>query len=379
MIAARMHFIADWTFRWRVVLPLIALLFGAYFAFLHPWLIGWGATAEEQQMRLPGDDLDPAPYVTRAIDIAAPPSAVWPWIVQMGQDRAGFYSNTWLENLFGADIHNAQAIHPEWQQRALGDVVPLARPDLLFGTGAGGHTDIVLLQLDHSIGIIVGRFVLEPIGDSGTRLLFRESLQTQGPPAQGPGALRALTWDPAHFVMVHRVLEGIKERAEAQPLVPVGVQALARLGWLLAGAALVAFFAAHRRWWAWLLLPLALLAPPFLASGDLDSTLAGFLAVGITIAGALRFGQRWWPVYALIASAVLLILLLAPDAYAAFGLIFIVSALLVAFAAAARTLMAPTRHPRHGVTPVHLDNFGVTESTWRAALDPVRAQGGQLG
>lgn len=141
----------------------------------------------------------------------------------MGQDRGGFYSNTWIENLFGSDIQNAQSIHPEWQHRALGDRVPLARPDLLFGTGAAGHTDIVLLQPERAIGIVVGRFVLEPIGDTGTRVLFRESLQTQGPPAQGPGALRALVWDLAHFVMVHRMLEGIKERAEARSLVPVWV------------------------------------------------------------------------------------------------------------------------------------------------------------
>jgi hypothetical protein len=51
---------------------------------------------------------------TRAITIRAPASAVWRWVVQIGQDRAGFYSNTWLENLTGADIHNADAIHPEW-------------------------------------------------------------------------------------------------------------------------------------------------------------------------------------------------------------------------------------------------------------------------
>jgi hypothetical protein len=104
-------------------------------------VIGWGATTDEQQMTLPVDDADPAPYVTRAIKINAPPSAVWPWIVQMGQGRAGFYSNTWLENLFGGDIHNAQSVHPEWQPRAIGDRVPLARPDLLFGLGAVGHTD----------------------------------------------------------------------------------------------------------------------------------------------------------------------------------------------------------------------------------------------
>ena len=322
MIGARVLQVGAWLLRWRVVLPAIAILFGIYLLFLHPWLIAWGATGEEQQAALPGDDVDAPPYVTRAITIDAPPSAVWPWIVQIGQDRAGFYSNTWIENLFGSDIRNADSIHPEWQQRAVGDRVPLARPDLLFGAGAVGHTDIVVLQPPHAIGIIVGRFVLEPLGENGTRLLFRESLQTQGPPAQGPAAIRALVWEPAHFVMVHRLLEGIQERAEARPLVPDGIQVVARGGWLLAGAGLLGLFLTRRNWWPWLALPAIVLLPSYLATGDLDSTLAGFLAIGITVAGALAFGRRWWPAYAAIASFVLLVMLLAPDAYAGFGLIF---------------------------------------------------------
>src|SRR5207302_7843501 len=109
--------------------------------------MNWGATPAEISMSLPGGDpsLGPDAYFTRAITIDAPPSVVWPWLVQMGQDRAGFYSNTWLENLVGADIHNASSIHSEWQHRAIGDSVPLARPDLLFGVGAVGRSSIVVL------------------------------------------------------------------------------------------------------------------------------------------------------------------------------------------------------------------------------------------
>ena len=352
MSSARVQRLAVWLFRWRVVLPLIALSFGVYMVFLHPWLLEWGATAEEQQLTLPGDDADPAPYVTRAINIGVSPAAVWPWIVQMGQDRGGFYSNTWVENLFGSDIHNAQAIHEEWQHRELGDVVPLARPDLLFGTGAAGHTDIVLLQPGRAIGIIVGRFVLEPTADGRTRLLFRESLQTQGPPAQGPAALRALVWDPAHFVMVRRVLEGIQERAEARPLVPDGMQVVARIGWVLAGAGLLAVFLARRGWWPWLVVPAAVLLPPYLATGDLDSTLAGFLAIGITLSGALAFGRRWWPAYVVIAACVLLVLLLAPDTYAAFGLIFFAIGVGTVAVAGYRVISAPRPHGRGHVSGV---------------------------
>src|SRR6266851_428368 len=105
MIPARVVQAVGWSLRWHVVLPVVALLFGLYLTVLHPWLTTWGATTEELQMALPGDDAAPSTYLTRAITVEAPASAVWRWIVQMGQDRGGFYSNSWLENLTGSDIH----------------------------------------------------------------------------------------------------------------------------------------------------------------------------------------------------------------------------------------------------------------------------------
>ena len=319
--------------RWRTVLPVIALLWGVYLLVLHPWLMNWGATPAEIVMRMPGDDpaLGPDAYFTRAITIDAPPSTVWPWILQMGQDRAGFYSNTWLENLIGADIHNTNSIHPEWQRRALGDSVPLARPDLLFGVGALGHSSIVVLEPGRAIGDITPRFVLQPIGDGGTRLLARESIASQG-----PSVTRVLVWDPMHFVMVQRMLRGIEERAAGQPLVPGGVLMLARAGWLIMGAAVFALMLSRRRQWAWLVFTCAAVTPALLATGDWDAALAGFLALAITIGGALVFGRSWWPAFLLIASCVLLVLLLALDAYTAIGLAFDVVALVCLGAALLR-------------------------------------------
>ena len=86
-------------------------------------------------------------------------------------------------------------------------------------------------------------------------------------------------------------------------------------------------------------------------TGDADGALAGFLAVGATVAGALAFGRRWWPPYLLLASGVALVLLLAPDAYAAFGLLFLLlgtaGALTTATAAPrARLLLARSGTPR---------------------------------
>lgn len=97
----------------------------AWRRFVTPWQQRWGATDDEVAMALPGDLFvgEPAQQVTRAISIAAPPGAVWPWIVQIGADRGGFYSYERLENLFGLGIHNTDRIVPEWQHREVGDLV----------------------------------------------------------------------------------------------------------------------------------------------------------------------------------------------------------------------------------------------------------------
>src|SRR5918994_197271 len=96
-----------------------------YRRYLRAWVLTWGATAEEAARRLPGDELLEAADIvaTRAIGIDAPPSAVWPWLVQMGPGRAGAYTYDWIENLFGLNMHSADDIVPEWQELAVGDVL----------------------------------------------------------------------------------------------------------------------------------------------------------------------------------------------------------------------------------------------------------------
>jgi hypothetical protein len=307
--------------RLRLVGILLAILWGVYFGFLYPWFMNWGATSTERQMVLPGDPpigglSHGSHWFTRAITIHAPATAVWQWLVQMGQDRAGFYSNTWLENLTGASIHNVDVIRPEWQRRKIGDRVLLARPDLLGGIFAHmAQTRIVALEPDRVIADIPCRFVLEPIDERTTRLLLRESL----PSNWAWRVFNSVLWDPIHFVMEQRMLRGIKERAEGEPLVPPAVMLAAHVGWLLAGAGLLVLFLARSRSRPWVMLALV---PAFLvvhSTGDWNAALAAFLAIGVTTLGALTSGGSWWPSYVLLASAVALILLLAPDAYAAFG------------------------------------------------------------
>ena len=105
-----------------------ALAAAVYVRVAEPWFRRWGATDEEVSASLPVDELvvPGTPTMTRAITVHAPIEGVWPWLVQIGQDRAGFYSYTWLENLVGAGMHNARSVHPEWQELQRGDSVWLA-------------------------------------------------------------------------------------------------------------------------------------------------------------------------------------------------------------------------------------------------------------
>jgi hypothetical protein len=84
-----------------------------------------GCDREEAARSLRGDELlaEADLVATRAISISTPPSAVWPWLVQMGPGRAGAYTYDWIENLFGLNMHSADRIHPEWQELEVGDVL----------------------------------------------------------------------------------------------------------------------------------------------------------------------------------------------------------------------------------------------------------------
>lgn len=92
----------------------------------------WGTTKEECRMTLPGDELirRPAVQSTEGIWIDAPPSAVWPWIAQIGRDRAGLYGSGPVEKLTGLGVSGnpdgADRIHPEWQKLTPGSTVRIA-------------------------------------------------------------------------------------------------------------------------------------------------------------------------------------------------------------------------------------------------------------
>jgi len=197
-----------------------AAAFGSAVALLRRWSFRYGATSDELTTPLPGDEQVPRPDLasTRAVTIRAGAGQVWPWIVQLGQGRGGFYSYDRLENLVGADIHTADAIGPQWQRLKVGDQVRLAAEMPLEVTYLDPGRALVL-----GGGIPIGAmsspftfswaFVLRDAPDGGTRLLVRERY----------GYTRrwaALIVEPTEllsFLMSQRMLRGIKQRAERVP------------------------------------------------------------------------------------------------------------------------------------------------------------------
>ena len=188
-----------------------------------PWFLRWGATDEEVEGTWPGDEMspDPASEATRAITIHAPAEAVWPWIVQIGQDRGGFYSYTWLENLFGARMRNADTILPG-MTRQVGDTLWMTPRERYGGKGCArvarldpGRALVSVTPEDYDQVRTTGlaphgtwAILLQPVDEWTTRLVVRSRS------GRKEGAFRFLVFDPAHFIMERKMMLGIRNRAE---------------------------------------------------------------------------------------------------------------------------------------------------------------------
>jgi hypothetical protein len=148
----------------RLTLAVGAAL-GAYALAIRPRLLRWGATDAEVARPYPGADLIPGGdrSATMAVTIDAPPSEVWPWLVQMGYGRAGWYSWDRLDNFGNASEHR---IHPEWQQIALGDRLPSAPND-------AGWWEVAALEPERFLGLRASADLrLRPFDPRGPRPRF---------------------------------------------------------------------------------------------------------------------------------------------------------------------------------------------------------------
>jgi hypothetical protein len=181
-----------------------------------------GATREEARQTLPGDELLERVDVQadRAITIAAAPERVWPWIAQLGQDKGGFYSFEWAENLVGCDIHNADRIVPEWQDPHVGDSFPL-HPEMVLRVGrvetgralvatSKGGAAAQDTGMDFTWAFVISALPSTPTTPLSTRLHIRERYQASTPMVRAGVEIVNLI----STVMSWRMTRTIKQLAE---------------------------------------------------------------------------------------------------------------------------------------------------------------------
>lgn len=207
-----------------IALGAAAAAAGGYLLVVLPWQRRWGATDEEVQRPLPGDELisHPDAQWTRAITIEARAAAVWPWLVQIGHERGGYYSYPWLEKLLGLQATYHDQINPAWQHLTAGDIIP-AEPDgsgyrvlaiepgrtLLLGSEEKGKG--ALWSTTGLYPAFSWVFVLEEGETKQTRLITRMRARTRRTPL---AALAMPFIDFGAFLLKRRMLLGIKQRAE---------------------------------------------------------------------------------------------------------------------------------------------------------------------
>lgn len=219
---------------WSIAIPAALFCFVIVHVYcIRPWCMRLGATQEEARRQWPGDELIPCPksYATHCITIDATPSEIWPWLIQIGQDRAGFYSFDWLENLFGFDMHNADQIVDGWQELNVEDGVKLhhsatplsivrLEPEralvLAGGTELQPDTDVSdpsAMKLHTYTRYTWGLF-LEPIDEVSTRFVAR--IRATWKRKMGYFIHNWFFMEPAHLIMQRGMNVGLKKRVELE-------------------------------------------------------------------------------------------------------------------------------------------------------------------
>jgi hypothetical protein len=199
-----------------VALGIFLAIAGLYVWVIKPWHMRWGATDDEVARAMPGDELIPeAGSATRAIGIDATPGDVWPWLVQIGYGRAGWYSYDWIDNDFKASAHE---LLPEYQYLAAGDKI-LMMPEMGFVVDSIDHERWIVSVLED--GSTSWCLALYPAESGGTRLVSRWRPKFDVTPATV--VMTALA-EPGTFIMEQKMLRTIRDRAEATSGTPPPVE-----------------------------------------------------------------------------------------------------------------------------------------------------------
>jgi hypothetical protein len=207
-----------------------ATILAAYALVIRPWYLQWGATSDEKDRSLPGDDLVRRALYrsTRAITIHAPVEQVWSWLIQIGYQRGGFYSYDFLENLAGLQIKSAEGIQPELQAIQAGNSIRIG-PDTPMRIAVFEPQRALVLHV--VMNPFTARqvhpevenpgpymnwswaFILETSDSGNTRLLIR--VRSNYRPTWLIAPLQYALIEPVHFLMEQKMLRGIKQRAQS--------------------------------------------------------------------------------------------------------------------------------------------------------------------
>ena len=179
-----------------------------YLLVVRPWQLRWGASDDEVARGMPGDEVVARPtfVATRAVTIEAPPEAIWPWLVQTGFGRAGWYSYDWIDNL---GRPSAERIIPQLQHIAVGSYIPLGPGDNSGFWVRAFLADRWMLWADKKGGV-TWFWGLYPVDGRRTRRITRVRLRYDW---LSPWIVFNLALDVGDIVMMRQCLLGIKWRA----------------------------------------------------------------------------------------------------------------------------------------------------------------------
>ena len=215
-------------------LATLVLVFAIVYAFgIRPSQLHWGATAEEISRSMPADNAvqHPAFDATRAITIRARPEQIWPWLVQMGYGRAGFYGYDLIENPGGGSgIRSARTILPQFQNPHPGDILPLSvAASLVYGPIEPNHHLVWLGRDDPPSGVFIWQLV--PVDDGHTRLISRIRWRYLHTPV---GFALGIFTEFADHVAVRAILRGVRDRVEGREPQSLFSQACEIASWFVA-------------------------------------------------------------------------------------------------------------------------------------------------
>jgi hypothetical protein len=237
--------------RFGAVLVLAGTLAAGYFFVIRPHALQWGATADEVASVLPDDQVvkHPAFDATRAITIRGQPEDIWPWLVQMGYHRAGFYGYDLIENIGSSSgLRSADAIVPALQHPEPGDRLPIsAAATLVFGPIDPDKRLVWLGTEKPPDGVYI--WALVPMDAQHTRLISRIRWRYQHSTS---GVLLGVFTEFGDSVAVREILRGVRDRVEGREPKPLWMEAVEMASWFLALLELGAGFLFVLRWQRWM-------------------------------------------------------------------------------------------------------------------------------